>query len=96
MSAISAALRTLSPQVILLDELGGLDEVTALEQGLFLRDAFPDTFAVCCENLRKSCFHAPFGMAHAFNVKSLCRRHNADAVIFCQDIAFFICHNFSP
>lgn len=29
------ALRTLSPQVILLDELGGLDEVTALEQGLF-------------------------------------------------------------
>ncbi len=27
--------RTPSPQVILLDELGGLDEVTALEQGLF-------------------------------------------------------------
>ena len=29
------ALRTLSPQILLLDELGGLDEVTALEQGLF-------------------------------------------------------------
>lgn len=33
--AVQMALRTLSPQVILLDELGGLDEVTALEQGLF-------------------------------------------------------------
>ena len=29
------ALRTLSPQVILLDELGGMDEVQALEQGMF-------------------------------------------------------------
>ena len=29
------ALRTLSPQVILLDELGSLDEVRMLEQGLF-------------------------------------------------------------
>ena len=29
------ALRTLSPQVLLLDELGGMDEVSALEQGLF-------------------------------------------------------------
>ena len=33
--AVQMALRSLSPQVILLDELGGLDEVTALEQGLF-------------------------------------------------------------
>lgn len=33
--AVQMALRTLSPQVILLDELGGLDEVQALEQGLF-------------------------------------------------------------
>ena len=33
--AVQMALRTLSPQVILLDGLGGLDEVTALEQGLF-------------------------------------------------------------
>lgn len=33
--AVQMALRTLSPQVILLDELGGLDEVTVLEQGLF-------------------------------------------------------------
>lgn len=33
--AVQMALRTLSPQVILLDELGGLEEVTALEQGLF-------------------------------------------------------------
>ena len=33
--AVQMALRTLSPQVILLDELGGIDEVRALEQGLF-------------------------------------------------------------
>ena len=33
--AVQMALRTLSPQVILLDELGGMPEVTALEQGLF-------------------------------------------------------------
>ena len=33
--AIQMALRALSPQVILLDELGGLEEVSALEQGLF-------------------------------------------------------------
>lgn len=33
--AVQMALRTLSPQVILLDELGGMDEVAALEQGLF-------------------------------------------------------------
>lgn len=33
--AVQMALRTLSPQVILLDELGGMEEVTALEQGLF-------------------------------------------------------------
>lgn len=29
------ALRALSPQVLLLDELGGMEEVRALEQGLF-------------------------------------------------------------
>ena len=33
--AVQMALRTLSPQVILLDELGGMDELYALEQGLF-------------------------------------------------------------
>ena len=33
--AVQMALRTLAPQVILLDELGGMDEVAALEQGLF-------------------------------------------------------------
>ena len=33
--AVQMALRTLAPQVILLDELGGMDEVRALEQGLF-------------------------------------------------------------
>ena len=33
--AVQMALRTLSPQVILLDELGGMSEVAALEQGLF-------------------------------------------------------------
>lgn len=33
--AVQMALRTLSPQVILLDELGGMDEIAALEQGLF-------------------------------------------------------------
>ena len=33
--AVQMALRTLSPQVILLDELGGMDEVQALEQGMF-------------------------------------------------------------
>jgi stage III sporulation protein AA len=33
--AVQMALRTLGPQVILLDELGGMDEVTALEQGFF-------------------------------------------------------------
>ena len=33
--AVQMALRTLSPQILLLDELGGLDEVTALEQGFF-------------------------------------------------------------
>lgn len=33
--AVQMALRTLSPQVILLDELGGISEVSALEQGLF-------------------------------------------------------------
>ena len=32
--AVQMALRTLSPQVILLDELGGMDELYALEQGL--------------------------------------------------------------
>ncbi len=29
------ALRTLAPQVILLDELGGMEEVQSLEQGFF-------------------------------------------------------------
>ena len=33
--AVQMALRTLSPQVILLDELGGMDEVQVLEQGMF-------------------------------------------------------------
>lgn len=33
--AIQMALRTLSPQVILLDELGGMEDVQALEQGFF-------------------------------------------------------------
>lgn len=33
--AVQMALRALSPQVILLDELGGMEEVRALEQGLF-------------------------------------------------------------
>lgn len=33
--AVQMALRTLAPQVILLDELGGMDELYALEQGLF-------------------------------------------------------------
>jgi stage III sporulation protein AA len=33
--AVQMALRTLGPQVILLDELGGLDEAAALEQGFF-------------------------------------------------------------
>lgn len=33
--SIQMALRTLSPQVILLDELGGMEEVGALEQGFF-------------------------------------------------------------
>ena len=33
--AVQMALRTLSPQIILLDELGGMDELYALEQGLF-------------------------------------------------------------
>ena len=33
--AVQMALRTLAPQVILLDELGDLTEVAALEQGFF-------------------------------------------------------------
>jgi stage III sporulation protein AA len=33
--AVQMALRTLGPQVILLDELGGLEEAAALEQGFF-------------------------------------------------------------
>ena len=33
--AVQMALRTLAPQVILLDELGGLEETAALEQGFF-------------------------------------------------------------
>ena len=33
--AVQMALRTLAPQVILLDELGGMDEVHSLEQGFF-------------------------------------------------------------
>lgn len=33
--AVQMALRTLSPQVILLDELGSMEEVCALEQGMF-------------------------------------------------------------
>lgn len=33
--AVQMTLRTLSPQIILLDELGGMDELYALEQGLF-------------------------------------------------------------
>lgn len=33
--AVQMALRTLSPQVLLLDELGGMEEVSALEQGMF-------------------------------------------------------------
>ena len=33
--AVQMALRTLAPQVILLDELGGLEETRALEQGFF-------------------------------------------------------------
>jgi len=34
-AGIQMALRTLSPQVILLDELGSLAEIMALEQGFF-------------------------------------------------------------
>ena len=33
--AVQMALRTLSPQVLLLDELGGMEEISALEQGMF-------------------------------------------------------------
>ena len=33
--AVQMALWTLSPQVLLLDELGGMEEVSALEQGMF-------------------------------------------------------------
>ena len=33
--AVQMALRTLAPQIIMLDELGGLEEVSALEQGFF-------------------------------------------------------------
>jgi stage III sporulation protein AA len=33
--AVQMALRTLAPQVILLDELGSLEETMALEQGFF-------------------------------------------------------------
>lgn len=33
--SIQMALRTLSPQVVLLDELGGMEDVLALEQGFF-------------------------------------------------------------
>lgn len=33
--AVQMALRTLAPQIIVLDELGGLEETTALEQGFF-------------------------------------------------------------
>lgn len=33
--SVQMALRTLSPQVILLDELGGMEDVLALEQGFF-------------------------------------------------------------
>ena len=33
--AVQMALRTLAPQALLLDELGGMDEVTALQQGFF-------------------------------------------------------------
>lgn len=33
--ALQIALRTLSPQVVLLDELGGMEEIYALEQGFF-------------------------------------------------------------
>ena len=33
--AVQMALRTLAPQVILLDELGGMEEVQSLEQGFF-------------------------------------------------------------
>ncbi|MGN0707819.1 MAG: ATPase, T2SS/T4P/T4SS family [Faecalibacterium sp.] len=34
-AALQMALRTLSPRVVLLDELGGMEEVQALEQGFF-------------------------------------------------------------
>ena len=33
--AVQMALRTLAPQAVLLDELGGLEEVRGLEQGFF-------------------------------------------------------------
>lgn len=52
--AVQMALRTLSPQVILLDELGGLDETAALEQGFFSGVDFiasvhaPDAEAALC------------------------------------------------
>lgn len=42
--AVQMALRTLSPQVILLDELGSMQEVEALEQGLFSGVDFVATF----------------------------------------------------
>lgn len=50
------ALRSLSPQVILLDELGGLDEVTALEQGLFSGVDFIATFMLP-HLKRRPCVH---------------------------------------
>lgn len=52
--AVQMALRTLSPQVIMLDELGGLDETAALEQGFFSGVDFiaslhaPDLEAALC------------------------------------------------
>lgn len=36
-TAVQMALRTLGPQVIVLDELGSLEETQALEQGFFRR-----------------------------------------------------------
>ena len=52
--AVQMALRTLAPQVVVLDELGGLDEAVALEQGFFSGVDFiasihaPDADAALC------------------------------------------------
>ena len=79
--ALQMALRTLSPHVILLDELGGMEEVEQLEQGFyggvnFVASLHASTLEEAVETARQSEFLAeylPKGLADRYFTEQLRR-----------------------